>query len=80
MICCLNYFMEVYLIKDFSEAKHNMKNNARQLDSSGMDIPEYAYERMAKCLLPIMRTYFESEEGKKMLGEIENEDNLRCAA
>lgn len=68
------------MIKDFSNAQHNMKNNNRKLDSSGMDIPGYAYERMAKCLLPIMRTYFESEEGKNVLGEIENEGNLRCAA
>ena len=80
MICCLNYFTEVYLIKDFSKVKHNTKDNKGKLDSSGMDIPDYAYERMAKCLLPIMRTYFESEDGKKMLGEIENEDNLRRAA
>ena len=80
MICCLNYFMEVYLVKDFSKAKLNTNNNNRKLDSSGMDIPGYAYERMAKCLLPIMRTYFESEAGKKLLDEIENEDNLRCAA
>lgn len=80
MICCLNYFMEVYLIKDFSKAKHNTKSNNLKLDSSGMDIPGYAYERMAKCLLPIMRTYFESEEGKRMLDAIEHEDNLRRAA
>lgn len=45
-----------------------------------MDIPDYAYERMAKCLLPIMRTYFESDGGKKMLDAIEHEDNLRRAA
>ena len=68
------------MIKDFSKAKHNLNSNKRKQDGSGMDIPDYAYERMAKCLLPIMRTYFESEDGKKMLGEIENEDNLRRAA
>ena len=67
------------MIKDFSKAKHNTKNN-RKLDSSRMEIPGYAYERMAKCLLPIMRTYFESEEGKAMLCEMENEDELRRAA
>ena len=74
------YFKEVYLITDFSKAKHNTRNNHRKLDSSGMEIPGYAYERMAKCLLPIMRSYFESEEGKAMLSEMENEDELRRAA
>ena len=78
MICCLNYFMEVYLTKDFSEAKHNTKNNNQKLDGSGMDSPGYAYERMAKCLLPIMRAYFESEEGKALLEE--SDDNERYAA
>lgn len=28
-------------------------------------------------MVPIMRTYFEREEGKKILDEVENEDNLR---
>ena len=80
MICCRNYFMEVYLIKDFSKAKHNTKSNKRKQDGSGKDIPYYAYERMAKCLLPIMRSYFESDDGKKMLDEIDSEDNLGRAA
>ena len=30
------------------------------LESSGMEIPDYAIERIAKCLLPIMRIYFEN--------------------
>jgi hypothetical protein len=32
----------------------------QSLESSGMEIPDYAIERIAKCLLPIMRTYFEN--------------------
>ena len=68
------------MITKFPKAKANTNSKNGELTSSGMDIPDYAYERMAKCLLPIMRTYFESEAGKKVLGEIENEDNLRCAA
>lgn len=36
------------------------------LDSSGMDIPDYAIERMAKCLLPLMRRHFENIEGKSL--------------
>ena len=72
--------MEVYLIKNFSKAKHNTKDNNRKLDSSGMDIPDYAYERMAKCLLPIMRVYFESEEGQAELKAWEEEPDPRHAA
>lgn len=59
---------------------HNAKDDNQKPDSSGMDIPSYAYERMAKWLLPTMRTYFESEEGKKILSEIEDAGNLRHAA
>ena len=29
-------------------------------ESSGMDIPDYAIERLAKCLLPLMRRHFEN--------------------
>lgn len=35
------------------------------LESSGMDIPDYAIERMARCLLPMMQKYYESTEGKE---------------
>ena len=34
----------------------------QSLESSGMEIPDYAIERIAKCLLPIMRTYFENNQ------------------
>ena len=39
--------------------------------NSGMDIPDYAIERIARCLLPIMQEYFESEEGQRELKEYE---------
>ena len=40
----------------------NTKSTARKqpLESSGMEIPAYAIERLAKCLLPLMRKHFES--------------------
>ena len=41
------------------------KENKSPLESSGMDIPDYAIERMARCLLPIMQKYYESTEGKE---------------
>lgn len=41
-----------------------MKNEAsttkQPLESSGMEIPEYAIERLAKCLLPLLRKHFEN--------------------
>lgn len=52
---------------------NNLKAKKTQLESSGMDIPDYAIERMAKCLLPIMCAYFESEEGQAALKAWKNE-------
>ena len=43
------------------------KENKSPLESSGMDIPDYAIERMARCLLPMMQKYYESAEGKAEL-------------
>lgn len=57
----------------------NPKSKKPNLESSGMNIPHYAIERMAKCLLPIMRTYFESEEGQAELKAWEEEPDPRRA-
>ena len=35
--------------------------------NSGMDIPDYAFERMAQCMLPMIQKYYESEEGQEEL-------------
>ena len=43
------------------------QENKSLLESSGMDIPDYAIELMARCLLPMMQKYYESTEGKKEL-------------
>lgn len=37
--------------------------------SSGMDIPDYAFESIARSLLPIMQKYYESDEGQQALKE-----------
>ena len=37
--------------------------------SSGMEIPDYAIERIARCMLPMIRAYYESEEGKRELAQ-----------
>ena len=39
----------------------------KQIPNSGMDIPDYAIERMARCMLPMIQKYFESEEGQAEL-------------
>ena len=40
-----------------------------QLPSSGMDIPDYQFEALARCLLPKIQKYYESEDGKKDLAQ-----------
>jgi len=35
--------------------------------NSGMDIPDYQFEALARCLLPKIQKYYESEDGKKDL-------------
>ena len=32
-----------------------------------MSIPDYAIERLARCMLPLIKKYYESEEGQKEL-------------
>ena len=32
--------------------------------NSGMEIPDYAIERIARCLLPMIQAYYESGEGQ----------------
>lgn len=45
------------------------KNNPGKTES--MRIPDYAIERMARCLLPMIQRYYESEEGQKDLRQWE---------
>ena len=68
------------MINEFTGNNRNSKSKKPQLESSGMNIPDYAIERMARCLLPIMRTYFESEEGQAELKAWEEESDPRHAA
>ena len=35
--------------------------------TSKMDIPNYAIERIARCILPMIQQYYESEEGQQEL-------------
>ena len=43
-----------------------MQENPRK-EGGAMDIPDYAIQRIARCLLPRMLAYFESEEGLREL-------------
>jgi len=40
-----------------------------QKSCSGMDIPDYQFEALARCLLPKIQKYYESEEGKRDLAD-----------
>ena len=51
--------------------KGAQNNLTSEKSNSGMEIPDYAIERIARCLLPIMQEYFESEEGQQELKEYE---------
>ena len=51
--------------------KERKTNLTSEKSNSGMEIPDYAIERIARCLLPIMQEYFESEEGQQELREYE---------
>ena len=47
------------------------------LESSGMDIPDYAIERMALCLLPMMQKYYETTDGKaELVSQAKPEEKL----
>ena len=46
-----------------------MTKKAEQKSNSGMNIPDYQYEALARCLLPKIQKYYESEVGKKDLAE-----------
>ena len=36
-------------------------------DNGAMDIPDYAIQRIARCLMPRLLAYFETEEGQREL-------------
>jgi len=42
------------------------------ISNSGMDIPDYVFESLARCLLPKLQEYYESNDGKKALAEWED--------
>lgn len=47
------------------------------MSSSGMDIPDYAIERIARCMLPMIQQYYESEEGRKELAKWQEKNPIK---
>jgi len=45
-----------------------------------MNIPDYQFEALARCLLPKIQKYYESEEGKKDLAEYRAEKEKQTQA
>ncbi len=45
---------------------------------SGMEIPDYAIEAIARSLLPIIQTYYESDVGKQDLAEWQAKQAKKC--
>ena len=46
-----------------AQRQHKHKNN------SDMNIPDFAIERLARYMLPMLQKYYESEEGQRELAE-----------
>ena len=54
------------------------QENKSSLESSGMDIPDYAIERMARCLLSMMQKYYETDDSEIGLStQKQNQDNKK---
>lgn len=47
----------------------------KQKTSSDLEIPDYAIEQIARCMLPMLRQYYESEEGQRELAEWKERQN-----
>lgn len=55
-----------------TEKKKDISND------SGIEIPDYAIEAIARSLLPIIQTYYESEAGKQELEEWQAKQAKLC--
>ena len=55
-----------------TEPESCINNNNR------MEIPDYAIEAIARSLLPIIQTYYESDAGKRDLAEWQAKQAQKC--
>ena len=52
-----------------------------QSSMDAAEIPEYAFESLARSLLPVIQKYYESEDGKKVFAEWKaKKENTDCAS
>jgi len=47
----------------------NTEKGNRQNEVDTAEIPEYVFESLARSLLPVIRKYYESDEGKRAFAE-----------
>lgn len=47
-------------------------------NDSRMEIPDYAIEAIARSLLPIIQTYYESDAGKRDFAEWQSKQTKKC--
>ena len=47
----------------------NTEKENRQSEVDTAEIPEYVFESLARSLLPVIRKYYESDEGKQAFAE-----------
>ena len=45
------------------------KTKSSAQSNSGMDIPDYVFDSIARSLLPVIQAYYETEEGQKSFEE-----------
>jgi hypothetical protein len=58
-----SFFQNNFTERRYIDGMHDFSGQK----SSGMEIPDYAIERIARCLMPMIREYYESAEGQAAL-------------
>ena len=53
--------------------RKSMAEKELERQNRGMDIPDFAIERIARCLLPMIQSYYESDEGRRDMAEWEQQ-------
>ena len=60
-------------------AKPKTEPNIHPLDKGKEEFPDHAIEALARCALPLIRAYYESEEGQREFAEWEEKRNRKKA-
>ena len=50
-------------------SSHGKKKETQRNECPEDNIPDYVFESLARCALPIIQAYYESEEGRKAYEE-----------